>query len=341
MSNAHDLEAELTFGETDDDTDSAGTEATDSDNAGTEATAAAKPAAEKVDHGALAGELFEKLRSGIEEDSGELFDESTGVETQLGVEWMQTLIGSATNRVRKLLDQRLMTHTIGLMTALDYVVSRKFMGMKKLLDEAPAQRSTSPAKIAVELTPTERVAALILAQRILQSEGDQTEQEAIYDAAINTANDLDSAVEAYGEYRVKLAGYQSIVSELAQGENPPERPVFTTDSTVARLAAALAEEAAGTKRVRKAKSASASPSVGRPAGSVNRRVYEHIREAVTSDPSKAWTTGEICDFKSVEYGDDKPSSGAVGAWLTKDALREKAAAVVVEVDGKSAFQAAG
>lgn len=172
--------------------------------------------------------------------------------------------------------------------------------------DAPKARTARVAKPKV--TPTElavdKLAMLKLAvswfeanpDEVVGDGDDEPVEDNFVDQADDKVEDLQEMLEAYIEW---------LEMEVEEGEDKPEFEESFGDPVdpIVRDAAKLALQKARRARSRRG---------GSPHTGPRRRIGKHIEEAFAQvEVGTFLTVSEIVNLKSEEYGDDKPSSGAV------------------------------
>lgn len=193
-----------------------------------------------------------------------------------------------------------------------YIVARSYL---QLFKEVPKDAGAKPAgggQPTVVVDPTEafvaRIAALLIAPNLTTVPEGVTEDWK--DKAKAKAHELQGQVQSYRNWLTENASKSD--------EDKSAKP--EVDAIVEAAAKVASGRAAG-KAPRKAAAAAAGgtpTSTGATYSGPRRNVVEHIRQAFEGHPVGHWmSNAEIAKFQSTEYGDDRPSSGAVSARLFK------------------------
>ena len=176
--------------------------------------------------------------------------------------------------------------------------ARSFVQMKDNLSAAKgASKESAPADPVAAFV--QRRASLILADRIVSAQAPEVAEDRDLEEEIgNLVTSLNEQVEAY-------LTWQS--TEPEEGAEKPDAPEV---SPIVKAALKLS-----TGKAAKSGGGSKGPSTA-PSG---RSVAKHVVEAFADKETGTFlTVAELAKFQSSEYGDDRPSQGAVQARLFPD-----------------------
>lgn len=191
-----------------------------------------------------------------------------------------------------------------------YIVARSYLQLFKEVPKDAGAKPTGENKPTVVVDPTEafvaRIAALLIAPNLTTVPEGVTDDWK--DKAKAKAQELQSQVQSYRNWLTENAG-------KADDEKSAKPEV----DAIVEAAAKVASGRAAGKAPRKAAAAGGTTtSTGATYSGPRRNVVEHIRQAFEGHPVGHWmSNAEIAKFQSTEYGDDRPSSGAVSARLFK------------------------
>ena len=200
-------------------------------------------------------------------------------------------------------------------------LARAYMQVQHKLTASKAKSGEATEKTPVDLTAdlVSQVAALRLAETLVKvPDGVKEDWQ---DQVSKTVTDLGDQVTKYREWAE---------AEVPEGQTRPDAP------EVSPIVVRAFKLATGRATGRKA-STTASGTASTPHEGPRRSVAAHIKAAFDGKPAGTFLTiAEIAGHRSDEYGDDKPSSGAVSAALfTKEGgAKEKGGAKGAMSDGK-------
>lgn len=209
-------------------------------------------------------------------------------------------------KARDLLQTRMTAHMTGTEEGIeqDYQMAKSVLDLLNNLKTQP-QRAAAITKEPVD--PTEdhvaRVVAYVFAANFLPvPEGVKPDWNDKVNAKIQ---ELQGQVQEYRTWIHENAGKE----EADRTKAPEVSPIVLTAVGIAN------GRSAGT-RTRKPKGEGGAPRAPRPSDGVRRDIGAHISSAFANVAAGTFLTiGEIVNHKSEEYGDEKPSQGAIAARL--------------------------
>lgn len=212
------------------------------------------------------------------------------------------------------------------------IKAKSFMVLGEALDNAAASKSATKERVQVD--PTEGFAARAVALRLANEIFTGTVPDGVAETWKEKANELYSTakgqVQAYSDYLAAKAS-------AAEGVEVAE-PEGIEDAVKAAFRIAQGK-ASGAAKVRSA--AGPRPAFDGP----KRDIRKHLAEAFADKEVDAFmTVAEIKSFKSAEYGDDEPSSGAISSRLFPNSGKPTVSAAGVEPfisDGKKGARKVG
>lgn len=220
-------------------------------------------------------------------------DESTGELPEAAIspvnEAYRNLDGlKAKNAARAWLDESMKS---ALVQEKNYIKARSFIDLKEKLS-AGSSRSTQPRTPA---DPTEAFVQKVAALQLGLTEVTSNVPEGV------DSNWNEKVTQLIGEVSDQLKSYRDWNNDESEdkGDAPEVHPVVRKAFQLSR--GKVARVGGGATR---------DPNAPR------RDVIRHIKEAFADQPVGAFLTiGEISKFRSNEYGDDRPSPGAISARL--------------------------
>lgn len=300
------------------------TEGTEAPAEGTEAEAtpsAEEEAAKKAAEAKAAAEEYERLFTAfkaaadsavkaedVDKDTGHLHE---GLKAPVSLAYSAMPGAKGKNAAKTYLQEKMQQGMLdGVEDPAQYIVARSYL---QLFKEVPKDAGAKPAggdKPTVVVDPTEafvaRIAALLIAPNLT------TVPEGVTD------DWKDKAKAKAQELQGQVASYRNWLTANV-GKSDEEKSAKPEVDAIVEAAAKVASGRAAGKAPRKAAAAGGTTtSAGSSYSGPRRNVVEHIRQAFEGHPVGTWlSNAEIAKFQSTEYGDDRPSSGAVSARLFK------------------------
>jgi flagellar hook-associated protein FlgK len=142
------------------------------------------------------------------------------------------------------------------------------------------------------------------------------------DTAIERARSLGNKAKLAGqrdELRKELADVLKATSKPANGKAAATTKAAPAKPAAAKPAATKAAPAKpATKATAKTTTKPEAKATAKAPAKVKRSIHNHLAEAFAKEKKGAFlTVAEIRNFTSKEYGDDKPSAGAISAALAR------------------------
>lgn len=280
------------------------TEASDGSAEDTNSPAETTEETEKVDPAVLQA-AFETavdealLHEGRDEDTGTM-PEAAFAEVRVAYAALNTRGKTA---ARDHLQERITAAMIGDGVSQDFAAARSLLEIMNALKQAAPRQTIARQPVDPTEAHIARVAALMLSPNLVPVPAD---------VASDWQTKLSAKVSELGSQVIAYRDWQAANADKATEEQTPAPEV--DDIVLAAAQAARGRSASVRKSGSSAPRAPRATSAG--SGGPRRNIAAHIESAFAGLTSGQFLSiGEIVNHKSDEYGDEKPSQGAVAARL--------------------------
>lgn len=285
----------------------------------TEATAEQDEAAKKAAEAKAAAEEYERLFAAFKEavEAAVRHDEvdPTGhlheaLKVPVAKAYTEMPGAKGKNAAKAYLQEQMQQNMLeGAEDQAKFILARSYLQLFREVPKEAGGKTPGEPKPQVVVDPTDafvaRIAALLIAPNLtMVPEGVSADWREKSQAKVK---ELREQVQTYRDW---------LTENSAKAED--ERAAAPEVDAIVLAAAKVASGKAAGKAPRAKAAGTTSTSTGAGYSGPRRSITEHIRQAFEGHPVGTWlSVADIAKFQSTEYGDDRPSSGAVSAGLFK------------------------